>query len=70
MAVDPSTGYRPSANMLWKVARQKGVKVNPSLVRAIAAGLGLPVERVAAAAAYEFTGYTAAPFEPGTRGSA
>lgn len=58
-SVDPQKGYRPSPNVLWKVARQKGVKVNPELVRAIAAGLRAPLGRVQAAAAYEFTGLAA-----------
>lgn len=65
--IDPETGYQPSPNMLWKVARQKGVKVNPALVRAIAAGMQqLPLRRVQAAAAFEFTGYTATEVEGGT----
>lgn len=63
--VDPVTGYRPSANLLWRVARAKGVKVNPELVAAIAAGLELPLPRVQAAAAYEFTGFVTTPLEGG-----
>jgi hypothetical protein len=58
-SVDPATGYRPSPNLVWRVARGLGVKMNPPLVGAIAAGLELPLERVQAAAAYEFTGYRA-----------
>jgi hypothetical protein len=65
-AVDPQTGYRPSPNMLWKVARQKGVKVNQELVRAIAAGIALPLARVQAAAAYEFTGLVSSALDGGT----
>jgi hypothetical protein len=53
-AVDPESGYRPSANLLWKVASGQDVKVNPQLVRAIAAGFSLPVERVRAAAYQQF----------------
>jgi hypothetical protein len=53
-AIDPETGYRPSANLLWKVASGQDVKVNPQLVRAIAAGFSLPVERVRAAAYQQF----------------
>ncbi|MYV64423.1 hypothetical protein GT043_00255 [Streptomyces sp. SID2131] len=63
--VDPVTGYRPSANLLWRVARAKGVKVNPELVAAIAAGLELPLARVQAAAAYEFTGFVTSALEGG-----
>ncbi|MEU3219983.1 hypothetical protein [Streptomyces sp. NPDC006971] len=65
-SVDPKSGYRVGANLLWKVARQKGIKLNPELVRAIAAGLRIPPERAAAAAAYEFAGYVAAGVEGGT----
>lgn len=56
-AVDPETGYRPSANLLWKIGSGQDVKINPALVRAIAAGLSYPLERVQAAAAFQFTGY-------------
>ncbi|MFE6855142.1 hypothetical protein ACFVDH_30625 [Streptomyces sp. NPDC057674] len=63
--VDPVTGYRPSANLLWRVARAKGVKVNPELVAAIAVGLELPLARVQAAAAYEFTGFVTTALEGG-----
>ncbi|TXS55219.1 hypothetical protein [Streptomyces sp. t39] len=56
-AVDPDSGYRPSANLLWKVASGQDVKVNPPLMRAIAAGFSLPLERVQAAAARQFLGW-------------
>ncbi|TXS78646.1 hypothetical protein [Streptomyces sp. sk2.1] len=65
-AIDPESGYQPGANLLWKVARQKGIKLNPGLVRAIAAGLRVPPERAAAAAAYEFAGFVATGVEGGT----
>jgi hypothetical protein len=55
-AIDPDSGYQPSASVLWNVAN-RGVKINPKLVGAIAAGLGLPVERVQAAAAREYLGW-------------
>ncbi|MFF4521294.1 hypothetical protein [Streptomyces bluensis] len=58
-SVDPETGYQPSANLLWKVASGQDIKINPSLVRAIAAGLGLPPRRVRAAAARQFVGWEA-----------
>ncbi|MBH1938622.1 hypothetical protein I5Q34_30925 [Streptomyces sp. AV19] len=57
--VDPEGGYRPSANLLWKIAKGQEIKVNPELIRAIATGTGLPLKRVQAAAAYQFTGYVA-----------
>lgn len=56
-AIDPRTGYQPSASMLWKVAAQKGAKISPPLVRAIAAGMGLPLLRVQEAAAREYVGW-------------
>lgn len=56
-SVDPETGYRPSPNLVWRVGSGESIKVNPELVRALAAGLGLPLERVQAAAAYQFTGF-------------
>ncbi|OII63803.1 hypothetical protein BJP40_02680 [Streptomyces sp. CC53] len=65
-SVDPRTGYQPSPNLLWRLARQKGVKVNPELVSALAVGLSKPLERVQAAAAFEFTGYIATKVEGGT----
>lgn len=65
-SVDPETGYQPSANLLWKVATDQDVKVHQALVRAIAAGLGLPLARVQAAAAYQYTGYVATRVNGGT----
>lgn len=60
-SVDERSGYRPSANLLWKIAVGQDVKVNQKLIRAVAAGLGYPLERVAAAAAYQYLGYVASP---------
>ncbi|MCZ7414272.1 hypothetical protein [Streptomyces sp. WMMC897] len=54
--VDPETGYRPSANLLWTIARRKPVKINPPLINAIAVGLRKPILRVQVAAAFEYTG--------------
>lgn len=65
-AIDPETGYRPSKSTLWKVARGEPVKISPQIVRAIAAGLGLRLARVAAAAAYQYTGLIASPAGTGT----
>lgn len=64
-SVDPETNYRPSANLVWKIASGQDVKMNPPLVKALAAGLGLPPERVAAAAHRQFLGWysTKPPFE-------
>lgn len=65
-AVDPVTGYRPSRNTLWKIVNGKGIQVSPALVGAIAVGLRLPLQRVQAAAAYQYTGYVATELESGT----
>ena len=56
-AVDPATGYRPSPNLLWKVASGQDVKINPPLVRAIAEAFALPLDRVQLAAARQFLGW-------------
>lgn len=67
--VDPETGYQPSRTTVWKFAsyaRAETAKISPKLIRAIAAGLGLNVERVQAAAAYQYTGYVASPLAGGT----
>ncbi|MFH8792267.1 hypothetical protein [Streptomyces sp. NPDC017941] len=53
---DPVSGYRPSANHLWRIASGEDVKVNPRLLGAIAAGLSVPLHRVQAAAARQFLG--------------
>ncbi|MEV4863217.1 hypothetical protein [Streptomyces ossamyceticus] len=59
-SVDPDTGYKPSANLLWRIASGHVIKVNPPLVVAIAAGCGVDVRRVRAAAARQFLGWDAA----------
>ena len=58
-SVDPVSGYKPSANHLWRISAGHDVKVNPRLVRAIAAGLGVDRTRVLAAAARQFLGWEA-----------
>jgi hypothetical protein len=65
-AVDPVTGYRPSKGTLWKVAKDQPIKLSPDLIRAIAAGLGLPPERAQRAAAFQYTGYVATDLDGGT----
>lgn len=60
--IDPVTGYRPSRNTVWKLSRPDlavGVKINPQLVRAAAAGAKVNIERAARAAAYQYTGLVA-----------
>ncbi|MEU6294864.1 hypothetical protein [Streptomyces erythrochromogenes] len=56
-SVDPETGYKPSPNLVWRIASGVAIKINPELVRALAAGLELPLHRVQAAAAFQFTGF-------------
>jgi hypothetical protein len=56
-SVDPKTGYRPSANLLWKIGNGQEVKISEKLVGAIAAGLSLPLERVQLAAARQYLGW-------------
>lgn len=56
LAVDPEDGKSPSRDTLWKISHGRPIKVNPSIVRAVAAALNLPTARVQAAAAYEYTG--------------
>jgi hypothetical protein len=55
-AIDPDTGYQPSANHLWRIATGQTVKINPPLIAAIAAGLGLNLWTVQRAAAAEYLG--------------
>lgn len=59
-SVDPESGYSPSPNLVWKVASGQDVKMNPPLVRALAAGLNLSPQRVADAAHRQFLGWYAA----------
>jgi hypothetical protein len=63
---DEESGYQPSANLLHKIGTGQEVKLNERLVRAIAAGLGLPVRRVQAAAARQYLGFEAV--DPGLGG--
>lgn len=66
VSVDPQSGYRPAGSYLWKISKGQDVKINPSLIRAIAAGLGYPLERVQAAAARQYLGWEAV--DPGLGG--
>lgn len=66
VSVDPKSGYRPAGSYLWKISKGQDVKINPTLIRAIATGLGLPLERVQAAAARQYLGWEAV--DPGLGG--
>ncbi|MFE9300573.1 hypothetical protein [Streptomyces sp. NPDC006856] len=59
VAVDPETGWSPGKSLVGKIIAGQGYTVTPSLVSAIAAGLQLPREVVAAAAHMQTIGYTA-----------
>lgn len=64
ISVDPETGYKPSGSHLWKIARGEDVKISPKLIRALKEGLGLPIERIQAAAARQYLGWQVA-VDPG-----
>lgn len=56
-AYDPDHRYRPSNGLIGKILRGESYKVTPQLVGAIAAGLRLPRDVVAAAAHFQLIGY-------------
>lgn len=58
IAVDPDTGWSPSKSLVGKIIKGLSYDITPQLVSAIAAGLGLPREVVAAAAHFQVIGYT------------
>lgn len=63
-AVTPN-GYRPSNGLIGKIVRGQSYTITPQLVDAIAAGLGLPRDIVAAAAHMQLIGYEEAELEAG-----
>lgn len=64
--IDPETGYQPSSNTLNRIALGEDIKINAKLIRAVAAGLELPLERIQAAAARQYLGWEAV--DPGLGG--
>ncbi|MGP4084139.1 hypothetical protein [Streptomyces sp. KR55] len=64
-AIDPDTGYQPSNGLVGKIVRGQSYTIDPKLVGAIAAGLGLPREIVGAAAHLQLIGYEEAELEGG-----
>lgn len=58
-AIDPETGWSPSKSLLGKIIGGQSYTISPRLVSALAVGLGLPREVVAAAAHMQVIGYTA-----------
>lgn len=59
VAVDPDTGWSPSKSLVGKIIGDQGYDINPTLVSALAVGLGLDREIIAAAAHLQVIGYTA-----------
>ena len=57
-AVDPESGWAPSKSLTAKIIAGQGYDVTPQLVSAVAEGLGLDREIVAAAAHLQVIGYT------------
>ncbi|MFH9816184.1 hypothetical protein [Streptomyces sp. NPDC017230] len=65
IAIDPDSGYQPSNGLVGKMVRGEQPKMTPQLVGALAEGLGLPREVVAAAAHFQLLGYDEAELEGG-----
>lgn len=64
-AIDAKSGHQPSRDVLWKIGNGKPAKINRQVVGAIAAGLGLPLQRIQIAATYQLTGLVIAEVEGG-----
>lgn len=64
-AVDPESGWSPSKSLVAKIIAGQGYDVTPQLVSAVAAGLELDREIVAAAAHLQVIGYTDAELSGG-----
>lgn len=65
-AVDPDTKYRPSNGLIGNIVAGQSYGINPKLIGAIAAGLGMPREVVAAAAHLQLIGYSEAELSEGS----
>lgn len=65
IAVDQDSGWSPSKSLVAKIVNGQGYDITPELVSAVAAGLGLPREVVAAAAHFQVIGYTESELEGG-----
>lgn len=65
VAVDPDTGWSPSKTLVGKIIADGGYDVSPQLVGAVAIGLGLDRDIVAAAAHLQVIGYTDAELTKG-----
>ncbi|MEV0438990.1 hypothetical protein AB0I84_07800 [Streptomyces spectabilis] len=56
---DPVTGYVISPSTVFKVTKGQAIRIEPKVIRAFAAGLGLPLRTVQLAAAAEYVGLVA-----------
>jgi hypothetical protein len=64
-AIDPSSQWAPSKSLVGKIVAGQGYDITPELVGAIAVGLGLPREIIAAAAHLQLIGYEEAELAAG-----
>lgn len=64
-AVDPESGWSPSKSLIGKIVNDQGYDITPQLVSALAVGLGLDREIIAAAAHLQVIGYTDAELSGG-----
>mgnify|MGYP001589288195 CR=1 FL=1 len=68
-AIDPVTGHQPTLQTIWKIVHGEDIKAQPSVFRALAAGLGRDEQDVLALAARQYTGYVVSdPFGRGRPG--
>lgn len=65
-AVDPDTGLSPSKSLVGNIVAGHQVKISPALIRAVAAGLGVPLRTVQAAAAEQYVGVRLDDWQPRT----
>ena len=65
-AVDPETKHNPSRDVLWRIGKGQSAKIDRRVVRAVAAGLGLPLRRVQVATTYQLTGLVVSDVAGGT----
>ncbi|MFJ8144641.1 hypothetical protein ACIQ6R_06150 [Streptomyces sp. NPDC096048] len=65
VAVDPETGWSPGKSLVQKITAGQGYDITPQLVSAVAEGLGVDREIIAAAAHLQVIGYTDAELADG-----
>lgn len=64
-AVDPDSNWSPGKSLVAKIIAGQGYDITPQLVGAIAVGLGMPREIIAAAAHLQLIGYEEAELQSG-----